>query len=256
MVVVLVYFIYLAGLSLFVRVPGRRRLVVVGVSLLILGTLISVGMPHIVPLAYLLIGYWLPALLVQAPNTRVERSLLGIDRSLFGPDGLSRFASRGPRPIVEYLELAYLLCYAVVPAGFVCLLASGLAAETPRFWTVVLLASYFCYGLLPLLPTRAPRALELNPIPARSRIRRLNLAVLDRGSVQWNTFPSAHAAASVATALAVGSHLPVAGIVLMVIAISIAAGSVAGRYHYAADALTGIAVAVAAFVMASAVPAQ
>ena len=79
--------------------------------------------------------------------------------------------------------------------------------------------------------------------------------MLDRASVQWNTFPSGHTAASVATALAVGSSIPLAGIVLGVVAVSIAIGSVVGRYHYTADAITGALVAVLAFVTASAVHA-
>ena len=64
-------------------------------------------------------GYWLPALLVREPNTGFERRLLDVDRTLFGPHGLERFEQRAPRALIEYLELAYLLCYAVVPAGFV-----------------------------------------------------------------------------------------------------------------------------------------
>jgi membrane-associated phospholipid phosphatase len=83
-------------------------------------------------------------------------------------------------------------------------------------------------------------------------VRRLNLAVLSRASVQWNTFPSGHTAASLSTALAVGTHVPVAGAVLGFIGVSIAVGSVAGRYHYAADAIAGAAVAWLAFVMATA----
>ena len=85
----------------------------------------------------------------------------------------------------------------------------------------------------------------------RSWIRRVNLAVLNRASVQWNTFPSGHTAASLATALAVGIHMPLVGVVLGIVALSIAAGSIVGRYHYAADAIVGAAVAVLAFVTAT-----
>ena len=46
--------------------------------------------------------------------------------------------------------------------------------------------------------------------------------------------------------------MPLAGVVLGMVAVSIAAGSVVGRYHYAADAIAGAVVAVLAFVMASA----
>jgi membrane-associated phospholipid phosphatase len=74
--------------------------------------------------------------------------------------------------------------------------------------------------------------------------------VLRSVSVGWNTFPSGHAAASVATALAVGARMPVAGAVFGVIAIAICIGSVTGRYHYAADAAAGVVFAVAAFAFA------
>ena len=139
-----------------------------------------------------------------------------------------------------------------MPAGFAWLVLAGFADEADRFWSIVLLAAFLCYGLLPWIPTRAPRALERDRGVWRSAVRRLNLAVLGRASVQWNTFPSGHTAASLATALALGSVVPVAGVVFGIVAVSIAAGSVAGRYHYAADAIAGALVAILAFVMATA----
>ena len=75
--------------------------------------------------------------------------------------------------------------------------------------------------------------------------------MLDRGSVQLNTFPSGHTAGVLAAALAVGAHLPPAGAALGVIALGVAVGSVVGRYHYAADAITGAAVALAAFALSA-----
>ena len=204
------------------------------------------------PLVYLLVGYWLPALTVREPNVWFEQRLLDIDRRLFGADGLTRFERNAPRAIIEYLELAYLLCYAVVPAGYACLLLAGHGADTiDRFWSIVLLASFLCYGLLPWIPTRAPRAIEPDRGGGRASIRHLNMAVLNQASVQWNTFPSGHTAASVATALAVAVDMPLAGAVLGVVAGSIAAGSVVGRYHYAADAITGALMAIIALVTAS-----
>jgi membrane-associated phospholipid phosphatase len=98
------------------------------------------------------------------------------------------------------------------------------------------------------MPTRAPRAIEPSRSATRSTIRQLNLAVLNRASVQWNTFPSGHTAASLATAFAVGLYMPLAGVVLGVIALSIAAGSVVGRYHYAADAIAGGVAAIVALI--------
>ena len=254
------YFVYLAVLAI---ARGQLRAALLSAAVLLV--VLAVGTSHILPLVYLLAGYWLPGLLAQKPNLSFERRLLDADRRLFGPDGLARFEQRAPRALIEYLELAYLLCYAVVPAGYACLQLAGYGADViDRFWSVVLLASFTCYGLLPWLPTRAPRAIEAPRTTLaearkgggrRSSIRRMNLAVLNRASVQWNTFPSGHTAASLATALVVASYMPAAGIVLAVLAVSIAAGSVAGRYHYAADAIAGAIVAIMAFVMASAVRA-
>jgi len=246
MAVAVMYFAYLTVMGV-VRLKPRPTVI----ALLTLASIFAIGMSHVMPLIYLLIGYWLPAFLVLNPNVRLEQHLLRFDRMVFGADGLASFATRAPRVLLEYFELAYLLCYAVVPVGFAWLVVEGFEEEVARFWSTVFLAAFGCYGLLPWLPTRAPRALE-PPATGPSLIRTLNLHVLDHASVQWNTFPSGHTAASVATALAVGSVIPRAGLVLGLVAASIAAGSVIGRYHYAADAIAGSAVAIVAFLTASA----
>ena len=248
-IVAAVYFAYLAVVAI-----SRLKLKPALLSIVTMLSAIIVGMPNVMPLVYLLVGYWLPALMVRAPNERFEQRLLDFDRRLFGLEGLTRFRQSAPRVVIEYLELAYLLCYAVVPAVYAFLVLVGKDGEAiDRFWLVVLLASFLCYGLLPWIPTRAPRAVEPPILARRSAVRQLNLTVLNRASVQWNTFPSGHTAASVATALAVAGDMPAAGVILGVVAVSIAAGSVVGRYHYAADALAGGLVALLAFVTATAV---
>jgi membrane-associated phospholipid phosphatase len=250
-IVAAAYFAYLAGMAI-----ARGRLRPAFLALAVLLCILLVGMQHIMPLVYLLVGYWLPALLVRTPDVVFEQRLLSLDRILFGVDGLAHFERRAPKPLIEYLEMSYLLCYAVVPTGYVLLMMFIRdEAAVDRFWSTVLIASFVCYGLLPWLPTRAPRALEGGRELTRSSIRRLNLAVLDRASVQWNTFPSGHTAASFATAFAVGAYMPTVGVVLGIVALSIAAGSVVGRYHYAGDAIAGVGTAILAFVMASAVRA-
>jgi membrane-associated phospholipid phosphatase len=242
------YFAYLA-----IAAIARQKPRPAGMAIVVLLCVFMLGMTGLAPLAYLLIGYWLPAMIVTRPDIEWERALLGFDHKLFGEGGLQRFERRAPRLIVEYLEAAYLLCYAVVPAGYLCLVFAGADdAAINRFWSTVLLAAFGCYGLLPWVPTRAPRAIEPERSTTRSWIRTFNLAVLSRASVQWNTFPSGHTAASMATALAIGAFMPTAGLLFGVVAISIAAGSVVGRYHYAADALTGAALAVIAFLMGTA----
>jgi membrane-associated phospholipid phosphatase len=75
----------------------------------------------------------------------------------------------------------------------------------------------------------------------------MNLWVLNRFSVQVCLFPSGHAAAVTATALAVRADRPRLGILFCIVALNVAAATVYGRYHYLADAVAGVLVGVAAF---------
>ena len=98
------------------------------------------------------LAYWAPARLAGTANERVERWLQSIDDRL----GLSRLDPAGH----GLLEFAYFLVYPMVPAGLLAITFSnpGMAAE---FWLVLFAAVLPCYGLLPLLPTRPPRAFLL-----------------------------------------------------------------------------------------------
>ena len=73
------YFGYLAAMAV-----ARRKVRPAVLSIAALVCIFIVGMPHIMPLVYLLSGYWLPALLVREPNQAFEQRLLDVDRTLFG----------------------------------------------------------------------------------------------------------------------------------------------------------------------------
>jgi membrane-associated phospholipid phosphatase len=86
--------------------------------------------------------------------------------------------------------------------------------------------------------------------PRHSFARTLNAWVLANASNQWNTFPSGHVAGAMACGLALVPDVPLAGAVVLSLAMLIGVASVAGRYHYAADAVAGVLVALLAFVVA------
>jgi membrane-associated phospholipid phosphatase len=256
--IIVAYFAYLAGTAAVVRgIDRRRRLRAIGTAMAVVIAVLTVAsfgtsaalLRDWMPPVYLLLGYWLPALLVTSTNQAFERRLLTLDQRWFGVENVSTISERAPRAVIELLEFAYLFCSPMVPLGFACLYVAGLREESDRFWTAVLAAVFGCYGVLPWLPTRPPRAIEGEPLRSSALIRRVNLRVLGRASIQLNTFPSGHVAASLATALAVCVRLPLVGLPLALLALAIAIASVVGRYHYAADALAGAALGLLGFLI-------
>jgi membrane-associated phospholipid phosphatase len=250
------YISYLGVVSFTRRAFARARPALVIAAVVAWGAyvpggdaVLSPALSVIIPSLVLLAGYWLSGLLFVRPDVRLERWLHSVDhRALVGTGVLDAYR-RAPRIVREFFELSYLLVYLAVPAGATMLAMSGRAGHVNRFWTVVLLAEFACYGMLPWLQTRPPRALEsedqLNAGDAG--LRRLNLRIANRASIQVNTLPSGHAAGAFATAFAVMAITPAAGIAFLVLAVSISIATVLGRYHYAVDTVLGVAVAIAAW---------
>ena len=248
------YLVVLAGVR---PLSGRRRARVVLVGLVCVGLVAMLSQLRLrvpmrvardwVPAVYLLQGYWLCGLFFERPMRTVEERLLQLDRRLFALTHLPALVRRAPRALLELLELAYLCAYPFIPATLGLLYASGQRAEIDQFWIAVLIAAFGCYGMLPWLQTRPPRSIEpAGPIDQRPlALRRLNMAVLDRGSVRVNTLPSGHAATALAAALVVGELLPGLLPILVAVALAIALTTIVGRYHYTLDTVLGLAVGVA-----------
>ena len=203
----------------------------------------------LVPLPMLLAGYRLSGLFFVSPMRDAEEWLMALDRRFLRRQGILAAYETSPRMVHESLELAYVLVYLVIPAGVATLAMGGHPEVIPRFWTIVLLAAFISYGVMPWLQTRPPRVLENTPdmIEPQSALRRFNATILNRGSIQANTVPSGHAASAVATGLAVADAMPLAGAVFLFTAACIVVATVLGRYHYLLDSLLGIVVAVVAW---------
>ena len=246
-----VFFAYTIGMA--VRQPSTqssRRAAVVACAGLAC-TAFSVGVPRhgwlhdwLLPPSLLLLGYWSCGGLFVRPMLRAEAVLMAGDRMLGIP------VAGVPRLVAECLEAAYLSIYVVVGLAFLLFLTVAPDPSPDRFWSVVLVADYVCFAMLPWVQTRPPRALETQD-PWRSSIRCQNLRLLGSTSIQVNTCPSGHAAEAAALALLLlASPLPVV-VGMVVIAVAITAGAVLGRYHYAIDALAGWVVAVAVWLLVS-----
>lgn len=201
----------------------------------------------IIPSLVLLGGYRMSGMLFVRVDAGAESWLRQSDERWMWHTGVLPVFNRAPIVVREFFELSYLLVYAALPAGAIVLLASKHTDAAARYWTIVLLAEFICYAVLPWVQTRPPMLLETPPPAAGGPIRRFNQAIAARGSIHANTIPSGHAAGAFACGLAISDALPVAGAAFIALAVSIAAASVLGRYHYLADAVLGCAVAFGAW---------
>lgn len=250
--VALGYVSYLAAVSFTRREFARARpalllaaAVTWGIFLLLGRAPLSPVLAVIVPSVVLLAGYWLSGLLFVRPDLRIEQWLQWVDDRVLKRSGVITWFHRAPRAVQEFFEISYLLVYVAVPAGATTVVLSAHAEYVDWFWTVVMLAEFVCYGMLPWLQTRPPRTIESGSAHRSAGIRRLNLGLVNRVSIQVNTLPSGHAAGAFATAFAVMSIAPAAGGAFLFLALCISTATVLGRYHYVVDTVLGALVALA-----------
>jgi hypothetical protein len=242
----IIFFAAIAIAAPATTAPRRRRLQVVLLAIVLAVAAFAVAQIFTPDVrgwfghVYLIAGYWTPALLVSSRNSvdsAFEAWLVRTDARWRRPVALSR-------TIVPLLELSYLLCYVIVPIAFVIVWIDGTELDVDHFWTAVLLSGFLCYGSLPWLISRPPRALDRGTSQAAG-VRALNEFVLARVSHGMNTFPSGHVAVSVSAALGVLFVSPPAGLALLALACAIAAGAFVGRYHYGVDVAAGFLVGAA-----------
>jgi len=201
------------------------------------------------PLVLILIGYYLSGLFFVRPTERFESWLMAWDRRLLG-DPATRFA-HWPRAWLAFLDIIYMGCFLLVPAGFLAVTLKTDLALRDQYWTMVMAAEFGAFLPLTVVQARPPWAIERAPALADRAVHRLAARFVRVLTIRANTFPSGHAAGSLAVALAVIAALPLAGLVLLVLALCICLASVVGRYHYVMDVVTGVILAIAIWIVVS-----
>jgi membrane-associated phospholipid phosphatase len=242
-----VYFLYLVVAGWLPRLSMARRAFLMGASAAAGGAVVVIARSEITwlrdvaPMAYILVGYFLSGFLFASPSIATESWLMRWDRRLLG-DPATRFVT-WPRALVAALELIYMGCFLLIPAGAALLAFTGHAALIDRYWAMVVASEFAAFAPLAVIQTRPPWVLERKPQLADRAVHQLASRMVEHLSIRVNTFPSGHAAGSLAVALGVIGALPWAGSVLLGLAIGICVGCVVGRYHYLIDVVAGGVVA-------------
>ena len=213
-----------------------------------------------------LLGDWAPLLL--APLLYVELPILmgglpgpvryhdpivaEMEGGLFGHQPAFEWAGAWPSPILsEVLHASYLSYYALIYLPplllYVGMTGAGDPVERSTAFqeTVLALTVTFlvCFTIFVVFPVQGPRYLGVPAGVPDGPARDLVLAVLERGSSQGAAFPSSHVAVAVTQTLLTLRHQPRLGRWVMALALGLAVGAVYGGFHYAVDALAGVAVA-------------
>jgi len=245
----LVYFAACAALACLRPLPPARRLQIAAISVPMAAAVILIARSGAgavrdwAPGAGILVGYYTSGRFFVDPSPRVEAWLIGWDRRLLG-DPATRFA-RWPRALLAYLEIVYMGCFLLVPAGFGVLAAAGRADLADRYWTIVAAAEFGAFAPLTLIQTRPPWLVERKAVLADRAVHRAAAGMVERFTIRANTFPSGHVAGSLAVAFALIDPLPWVGAAALVLALTIAVATVVGRYHYVVDGVAGTLLAIA-----------
>lgn len=246
------YFLYIAMAALIVRARAAKRIAVCAVALACAAAVAAgARAPNAVrdwlPALYIFAAYYVTGGLFVTPSARLERWLAEWDTRLLGAPA-RRFAT-WPQSAVACLEIVYMGCFLLLPGGFAILALGGHASQANHYWTMVVSAEVAAFAPLSVFQTRPPWVIEGKPRLADEAVHRAASQMVEHLSIRVNTFPSGHVAGSLAVALAVAPTMPIAGLALLGVALSIAIACVIGRYHYAVDVLAGGAVAIAVWVL-------
>jgi membrane-associated phospholipid phosphatase len=205
-----------------------------------------------IPLALTLIAYremdWFSPL---PRNYDMELRWLEWDRRLLYGAGLQRAIEWLGTLLPGYLELCYLLVYAVGVFSVTLLYVQERRELVNRLLLMYLAGTLLAYALFPYFPSDPPRTLfggsDMPNIV--TPLRQFNLWIVSGYGIHSSVFPSAHVSSAFSAAWGLLWLLPDkkrCGFLMLAYAVSVAVATVYGRYHYAVDAAAGFGISVIA----------
>jgi len=186
-----------------------------------------------------------------SPEHKLEFQWVQWDRTLLHDWGVQRAIESLGAVIPSYLELCYLLVYAVGPFTVAVLYLARHRERVNRVLFLYLLGTLLAYAMFPFFLSQPPRTLFANQdVPAvMTALRRFNLWIVNGYGIHSSVFPSAHVSSAFSAGWALLKYLPERkryGRGMLIYAVSVAIATVYGRYHYAADVVAGFAVSLIA----------
>lgn len=209
---------------------------------------------------------WLPLLLIPVLYTELatlnravhaghyfDPLVIGWEQAVFGMQPSRDWAAAQPALwLSEPLHFAYLSYYFIIFVPPLLLFLQG-RRDAFRFGVFAVMLSFFLHYLFFIFfPVQGPRYLfEPHGGPmAEGMLYRLTHAVLEAGSSQGAAFPSSHVGVSVTQTLVVLRLMPRLTPLIGLLTLGLALGAVYGGFHYAIDAVAGLALGAIAYAIA------
>jgi membrane-associated phospholipid phosphatase len=252
------YFTYVATIApFFISDPTRRWLPAL-IATIVITILLTLSrrdsqIRDWIPLAYTLTAF--REMNLFTPSVRdhhLENAWIGYDRWLLDT-AYFRAAIESLGPLIpSYLEVCYVLVYAVALISLLILILNHRRDHLHTFWFAYLAGTLASYALFPYFPSDPPRTVFAGAdLPHIVTIfRRFNLAILGQYGIHSSVFPSAHVSSAFACAWGLLITMPDRrryGAMVAIFAFSVAIATIYGRYHFAVDALAGFAISFLAF---------
>ena len=255
--ILLGFFVYTSALALILPLSPAIRVRTVCANVLVLAILHCLSrwnlsrhwrtVRDLFPIACVLLAYQQMGWFAQPHEAfDLENAWVVWDRLILADFGLKGAIELFGPALPGLLELLYVLTYVLAPAGYLILLACGRRDRADRFLALYAGSAVAAYALFPYFPSEPPRAVfpgELFP-SYDTLFRKLNWWILGGAGIHTSVFPSGHVSSAFGCAFGLLLALPerkAFGATMTAVACGIAVATVYGRYHYAVDAVAGLA---------------
>jgi membrane-associated phospholipid phosphatase len=199
------------------------------------------------PLLYIELRWLIPGAGRLHQDLLVERW----EQALFHGQPSATWAPRMPNLAVsELLHFSYASYYLLVYVPPLLLYLRGRREAFARTMLALTLVYGSCFIPYLFFPVDGPRYLVGPAAGPDGPVRSFVLHLLAAGSSRGTAFPSSHIAASVVASLCALQFQRAVGVLVALLTVGLALGTVYGGFHYAVDGIAGVVVGVVAWLLA------